>query len=160
MDITSYLLGKNSGGGGSGGLEYEEGIWQPTSDIARGNISFAKEHSVPPFFLVMIEASGEEPGFNENVIMYYVDWYRLYGIGYYRSNGACYCSPHYGTTSSSNTSVSVNSTAITKTSDETEATSTSYPRYWVSPTGFRPYGNSASKYWKAGKTYKWIAVWK
>ena len=45
---------------------------------------------------------------------------------------------------------------IYNTSDETNA---NYVRYWATETGFKPSTNNTSRYWRAGRTYKWIAVW-
>ena len=44
-------------------------------------------------------------------------------------------------------------------STNTSSSSTSYPRYWVTASDFKPYSNASSRYWASGNTFKWIAVW-
>lgn len=66
-------------------------------------------------------------------------------------------------TSTRNTSTSSILSAgllISHNSDSTTSSGTSYTRYWASPTDFHPYSNSSSRYWRAGRTFKWIAIWK
>ena len=45
-------------------------------------------------------------------------------------------------------------------SDDTHSSGSSYPRYYVNTNEFKPYTSSSSRYWRAGRTYKWFAIWK
>lgn len=146
--------------GGGGGLEYEEGTWTPSEDIARGQINFTETHSEPPMYVAVSDSTGTAISTTAtNVCCAFVDFYRLTGSS--TDMGAS--TPRYGLAtytyrgSSTNTSQDVN--AITTTSDSSSASSVYDSRYWATPTSFYPYSNSNSRYWKAGRTYKWIAIW-
>lgn len=150
--------GTSSGGGG--GLEYEEGTWTPSEDIARGQINFTETHSEPPMYVAVSDSTGTAISTTlTNVCCAFVDFYRLTG----GSTDMGASTPRYGLAtytyrgSSTNTSQDVN--AITTTSDSSSASSVYNSRYWATPTSFYPYSNSNSRYWKAGRTYKWIAIW-
>lgn len=141
---------------GGGGLEYEMGTWTPSEDVAQPTINFANTHSTLPVFIIMADATGtdEQTSYSNFGFLYgsFKDFTgeavpsdvaanRRYGLtGYvYRTSG----NP---------------AQAITGITDLTGAGS--YSRdYWVSTTGFIPSSASTSRYWRTGRTYKWIAVW-
>ena len=143
----------NVSGGGGGGLVYEAGTWTPSSNIADYTIQFANTHTTAPFFY-MITDSGTD---------YYSTTYTNYlfcmfspylfcgALLNYDGNNSYYAIGHarYRTTSAS----SISNTSVTPTS-------TSQLDNWMTSTGIRAYTNSASRYWRSTRTYKWIAVWK
>jgi len=89
----------------------------------------------------------------------FFDFYNAFGVGSPNSASTFrYATATYVYRGSS--SIGVGGTHCTTNSDSTSASSTAYSRYWVTPTGFMPYTNSTSRYWRAGRTYKWYAVWK
>lgn len=153
--------GTGSGGGGSG-LEYETGTYTPTSDIARPQITWTKTHTEAPVLVFMCDVTGTaHSATNSNYMFTYCDPYKLWGAGYpYSESGFRYAVVYYSYRTSSTTSVSSSGFLIPNNSDSTSSSSTSYPRYWASPTDFHPYSASNSRYWRSGRTYKWIAVWK
>ena len=163
LDGYSALIAQISGGGG-GGLEYESGTYTPTSDIARATINFTNTHTVPPAIVNIFDCSetATYPSSNSNVSMTYVDMYRLYGSKYLYSQKtteyryAVVNNVYYGT---SLTNLSIASTFCLYNSDNTGDGSNSYSRYFAKPNCFYPYTGS-SRYWKANRTYKWIAIWK
>lgn len=148
--------------GGGGGLEYETGEYTPSSDIARPTISFSKTHSEAPVLVYMCDVTGTaSTATNSNHVFMYADPYKLWGKGYpYSSSGYRYANAWYCYRSSSTSSISASGFMITNNSGNTSSSSTAYPRYWASPTDFHPYTGSSSRYWRAGRTFKWIAVWK
>lgn len=154
------VVGTNSGGGG--GLEYEEGIWTPSSDIARGEITFTNSHTDAPVLVYLADATGT--GYsttNSNMMFCFCDPYKLWGVGFpYSSSGFRYAVAYFSYRGSSTSSLASSAVLCSQNSSSTSASGTSYPRYWASPTGFHPYSNSTSRYWRHGRTYKWIAVWK
>lgn len=164
-DVPSVIL-KDTGGNdvvftlGSGGLTYETGIYTPTSDIARPEILFANSHSEAPILVAMSDTSAAS-GITANsaILFCYYDPYKMFGSGFpYSTSAARYAVAYYSyRTSSGATNAAV---LITYNSDNTTDSSQTYPRYWASPTGFHPYVGSSSRYWRAGRTYKWVAVWK
>lgn len=161
-DVTNLAqLIVNVAGGGGSGLEYETGTYTPDADIARPQILWSNTHSEAPVFVYMCDVTGTASATkNSNHVFMYADPYKLWGKGYpyasaYRYANAWYC---YRATSTS--SISAAGFLIANSSDSTSSANTTYPRYWASPTDFHPYSNSDSRYWRAGRTYKWIAVWK
>lgn len=148
---------------GGGGLVYEGGTFVPTEDVLKPTISFANTHTEPPMFVMMIDASATPTmETNTQYSFIYTDWYRLSGTGF----------PYSGTSdlrygffrgdvrATSETSTSNSSSLFSHNSDETGSDSVSYPGYFVTSTEFKPSaGSTTSRYWRAGQTYKWIAVW-
>lgn len=153
-------LGSASGGGG-GGLEYETGTWTTQEDIAKPTINFTKAHTVPPTYISFIDATGSGSiTTNSNIGFEYIDWYRLIG-GKVPSETTTNFSYGYAVGSYFNSKFAVTRTVVNfvLNSDAENDTAASYARYWVSNTWFKPYTNSGSRYWRTGRTYKWIAVW-
>lgn len=149
---------KDGGGGGSGGLEYETGTYTPAEDINTPTISFANTHSVPPSFISISDVSGLGVDSNSNLFFSLIDTYRLTGSGWPYSASALrygFLSYAYLGTSSATSSAIM----MQHSSDETSDQSTTYYRYWATESGFKPSSNSTSRFWRAGRTYKWIAVW-
>lgn len=148
---------------GGGGLVYETGIFVPSEDVAKPTISFTNPHTEPPMFAMMIDASATPT--LETYTQYsfiYADWYRLAGTGFPYSDVS---DLRYGVYRSDNRASSTTSTSYSTSlfyhnSDEHMDDDTSYPSYYVTSTEFMPSpSTTANKYWRAGRTYKWIAVW-
>lgn len=148
----------NAIGGGGGGLEYEEGTWTPLADIARPTINFLKTHTEPPSFVEMVREESEVYNQYENYRFTYHDWWRLLGEAASTSTSAYYAEVRYQYVTST-TSLSASGIVLPNNSDDTTDSDINYPRYWVNESWFKPSSNSASRYWRAGRTYKWIAVW-
>lgn len=161
-DVTNLAqLIVNVAGGGSG-LVYETGTYTPSTDITRPQILWTNTHTEAPVLIYMCDVTGTAHSTtNSNYVFAYCDQFKLWGQGYpYTSTVFRYANAFYVYRGSSASSVSNGGTQIAYNSDSTSSGSTSYPRYWASPTDFHPYSNSTSRYWRAGRTYKWIAVWK
>lgn len=158
-DCVASITGTHSGGGG--GLEYEEGTWTPTADIARATISFQRTHSEMPIHVVLFDISSVDTLNADNCTFWcYDDAYLISGYPFsvHKSSGMqCYSIPQWVYTTS--TSYSAGRVYCTYPSSSTSDISSSYPRYWVTETGFHPYSNSASRYFRAGRSYKWFAAW-
>jgi len=143
---------------GGGGLEYEEGTWTPTEDIARPTISFANIHTARPVSIIFADINNAPlEGYNHAwIFSSFIDsvgagvkvnvsgntHYYARVTGWYLSTGA--------------TSASVANYNITNTTD---SSGTGGMGYWATTAGFIPGSGSTSRYWKSGRTYKWIAVW-
>lgn len=141
---------------GGGGLVYESGTWTPSEDTARPTITFTNQHSDIPMFIMMTDATGtDDQTQNTN-----------YGFSYTAFNAFSNAVPsditsnrRYGMASyvyrtSSNPAQAVS--AVTSTSGSTS----SAEQYWVTASEFYPSAASTGRYWRYGRTYKWIAVWK
>ena len=151
-------------GGGLSDYEVETGTYTPTSNIARPTISFAKTHDTTPFLVAMAMDSATNLTDNSrNYVFVFFDFYRMFG-GHIPGSASSTTTLHYAkafyTYTGSNGSVSNAAINITYNSDNTGSSSTSYSRYWVTASEFKPYTNSSSRYWGNGKTFKWIAIWK
>ena len=162
-DVTNLaqLIVNVSGGGGTG-LEYESGTYTTSTNIAKPTISFSKTHTTTPIFIMMVDVTGTySDTTNSNYEFVYVDWYRMWGYGYYDSTSqVSYGAAFYRYRASNASSFSRNQTYFIYNSDNTGTSNSSYPRYWANESAFNPYSNSTSRYWRSGRTYKWIAVWK
>ena len=158
--LASIII--NVAGGGGSGLEYETGTYTPDADIARPQILWSKTHTEAPVLVYMCDVTGTaSAATNSNHVFMYADPYKLWGKGYpYTSSGYRYANAWYCYRGANTSSISSAGLMITNNSGSTSSSSTAYPRYWASPTDFHPYTNSTSRYWRAGRTYKWIAVWK
>jgi len=152
----------NVAGGGGGGLVYETGTYEPESDIARPTITFANTHTEAPVLIYMCDVTGTANSTtNSNYVFDYCDPFKLWGYGYpYSSTGFRYANAYYSYRGTNTNSISSAGLLITNKSSSTTSSSTAYPRYWATETNFHPYSNSTSRYWRADRTYKWIAVWK
>lgn len=159
-DVTTLaqLIVNVSGGGGSG-LTYETGTYTPTADTTRPTISFANTHSTTPFFVALYDASGASTSVANNICFFsFVDIYRYFGDSFPSSaNAIRYAAITYIYRSSSTSTLT--GIQCTYNSDDTGSSSTSYSRYWVTESDFKPYANSTSRYFRANRNYKWIAVW-
>ena len=152
----------NVSGGGGSGLEYETGTWTPSENIARGEVLFANAHSDMPAYIALGEYASSATSVvgNTNQTFVYVDLYKLFGGGvHYGNTGNAYrySLVQYGRCA--NNSLNIYSTATSYNSDNQGDSDNTYPRYWVQEDRFFPYSNSATFYWRAGITYKWMAVW-
>lgn len=146
-----------------GGLEYETGTYIPSSNIARPTISFSKTHSSMPVFVMMSDATDSNPATSyTNHAFVYADWFVFTGQGVPANDvtNARYASIGYVYRGSSASNVSTNITALSYKSSNTSASTADYPRYWVTESNFMPNSNSTSRYWRSGRAYNWIAVWK
>ncbi|MBR2777122.1 MAG: hypothetical protein IKD75_08505 [Prevotella sp.] len=158
-DCVASVTGTYEGGGGSGWVT-ESGTVTPTANTNTISVTFANTHSTSPVFVALadISAPSSDITSNTNLTFCYVDYYKLFGSGYPTSTSATrYSTAYYTYRGSSSASSSAQNTQYS--SDNTGSSSTSYSRYWASSSGFKAYCGTSTRYWKSGRTYKWIAVW-
>ena len=156
QDENGYIVLPSTGGGGGGsGLEYETGTWIPSEDISRGTITFTNAHTTPPLFIMLTDDTETSAPQYSNRAFSYVDHYRQ--VGHIIGNRYGYVGYMYATNDVDGTS---SGTQILATSSDSGSDSSgTYSNYYAKATGFYPSSNSASRYWRANRTYKWIAVW-
>lgn len=160
-DVTNLAqLIVNVAGGGGSGLEYESGTFTPDTSVSRPTISFSNTHATTPF-LTAISDTSSPSGISSTSITSYIffDMYRLTGSGYPYSTALAYSAEVFYTYRTSSAS-SVGSIQVRYDSDDPTDTSTQYSRYFATESAFYPYSNSNSRYFRANRVYKWIAVWK
>ena len=153
------VLTQGTASGGGGGLVYEAGTYTPTEDVNRPTINFVNTHTEPPSFIEMVREESEVYNPYENYRFTYHDWWRLLGEAASTSTTVYYAEVRYQYVTSS-TSLSASGIVLPNSSDNTTDSNSNYPRYWANESWFKPSSNSNSRYWKNGRTYKWIAIWK
>lgn len=143
-----------------GGLVYETGTWTPTNDIARGEIAFTNTHDNPPCLVAIYDSSSPSTlGTYSSITELFFDPYGLNGDGFPSSRTSVnYAIAQYTYTGSSVSTSGQRRIFVSKSSITSDSSATSV-RYWIKPDRFYPYTDSTSRYWRAGRTYKWIAVW-
>lgn len=142
------------GGGGGGGLEYETGEYTPASDITELELTFANSHDDLPFYALVFDASGTlQTNANSNTMFEIAVPYNL-DSKFFESAGT------YGRTNAIYRATSSPSgTGTNLTSIEMSGSGTGSVSRYLTESKFVAY-NSDSRYWRAGRTYKWVAVWK
>lgn len=144
--------------GGGGGLEYETGTWTPASDAASYDISFANTHTKAPFYYMIVDAQEEYSNVqNSNFGIFYNNFHQFFGKYWNQSTSINRYGEVYIFYRGSSWSTS--SANLTTSYTDTSSSNTTDSRYWATETGIKAYGNSTSRSWRAGRTYKWIAVW-
>lgn len=136
------------------GLVYETGTYTPESDVAKPFISFANAHSVRPAYILLSDTTGDTPSANSTTVFAFFDLYLPFGSTLVVPDS----DPIYAMAFRIyEASTAPNGTWYRITS-LTGSAAKSMP-YWVTSTGFYPYGGSNSRLFREGRTYKWIAVW-
>lgn len=159
VDGYSSVTVSVSGGGGSG-LVYETGTWTPTADVATYVIPFANTHTEPPFFYIVSDATGSySNATNTGYATWFVDWHHLFGEAIYETASSLKYSEYRSRYKGSSDSLSGGGAMLNYPYTDSSDSSATYPRYFATETGIRAYASSTARYWRAGRTYKWIAVW-
>lgn len=143
---------------GGGGLTYETGTYTPSEDIARPTINFTNSHTDTPILVMFADATGTDhtvTNSNYACIIANINGFTGGGVPSSATSNRRYGVASYVYRSSS--SPSQGASGITSL---TSSSSGSGLKYWVTNTGFIPSSASTSRYWRTGRTYKWIAVWK
>ena len=142
----------------SPGMTFETGTWTPTADIARGTISFASTHSTMPLYVCVFDQTQTTHATGSPSYMLYMDEYQIFGATFPSNTNFRYgcITSLFKTDSGTNTYTGT----LQYPSTDTGNSSTAYPRYWVTESEFYPYSGSTARYWRSGRTYKWLAVWK
>lgn len=163
-DILSQLAIVLAGkAGGSGGNNIEQGEFTVDVDTASAtelNIPFTNEHDTPPFFLWLGDVSEGKVQYASGAGLGYVTLLHFEGFipdGVDLGNTVQYGRKTLAYISTSNTSTNVN-TAMTYPYDK-DTTHVQNIGYYVTNEKLRKIHDSYTIYLKAGRTYKWIAMW-
>lgn len=148
QDQDGYVHLDDEGGSPSvSGLEYEEGTFTPSEDTTQPSINFSNTHTTRPFHVLVLDIDDTTPTNNSMSMWSMSNWYDMFGT----TIGTYYARTQYAY---QNNSPSFGGNFITGLTGAT----TSYMSYFLTESGFVPYGGT-TRYWRAGRTYKWIAVW-
>ena len=157
QDQDGYLVLSDQGGGGGGatGLVYETGTFEPSSDVNQATITFADAHTAAPMYVQLCDTG--ETATDENSVLNFaiIDYRKMFGSGVNYGTSTTYGYAEWATKTSTSFTAS-NQRLTTGTDNSSNSLS---PYYWATETGFRAYVNSSSRYFRANRTYKWIAVW-
>ena len=145
-------------GGGGGGLEYETGTWTPSEDTSRGTVSFTNTHTLPPLMIIMSDTTESSCNANSILGFSYIDHYRQAGHGLPYGGTTRYGYIGYMYSLSSN-GASSGTQIFAYSSDSGSAPSGTWANYYADSDAFYPGSNSTSRFFRAGRTYKWIAIW-
>lgn len=150
------------GTGQGGGLTFETGTYEPSADTSGEKILFTNSHSEAPAFIMMVDATGTaNTASDTNIQFVWYDYYKLYGVGMPWSSSAYrYASAYYAYRATNTSALSVGGVHCSANSDNAGSGGINYPRFWTDELGFTPNSASTSRYWRAGRTYKWIAIWR
>lgn len=131
-----------TGTGGGGGLEYESGTWTPATDVDAEWISFANSHTEEPVFVLIEDSYIETVTDGSWTICTITLWLNYCGAA----------GTNIGTANRRYYSGGAHS--VMNTTLQTSNVSS-----YVTNENFRPNGGNTGYKWRAGRTYKWIAVW-
>lgn len=155
FDALGVLTQGSASGGGGGGLVYETGEYKPSADDAQPTINFINTHSDRPFVVLIMDTGGASVTQTDSALYWeIVSIYDAFGVGAYTSTTSqYYARVQYAYKSSSGGSASGNNVTALSGNNNTAMS------YYLSNTSFKPYMGSTSRYFRSGRTYKWIAVW-
>lgn len=133
-------------GGGSGGLEYEEGAYTPATDELP-TIIFANSHSKAPDIIVFADVSSTASATGNTLTSFT-----------YANVSAMFGNPLPYTASTS----WVEFYAYTRMASNLNGASGAalYNRGNVTASGFEPFAGTTAFKCRQGQTYKWTAIWK
>jgi len=157
-DALGVLTAGTASGGGSSGLVYETGTYSPTADIARPTISFANTHTAMPIVVIMYDATGTYLSTSNCNHQWTYTFFENTNPLFPSTASYVYGRTWWIYRASNATSLSTGGISLTHPSTDADS-GNAYPKYWVTESNFMPYTNSSSRYWRTGRTYKWIAVW-
>ena len=109
----------------------------------------------------MVDASETTVDTSSTIVRFtFIDTYKAFGNGFpWALSNSTWKYGYAEIGFVSNNGLTSNGNTFSYTSDS-QNTYTSSPLYYVSSSWFKPTNASTWYYWRAGRTYKWIAVWK
>lgn len=139
----------NGGGGGFVGLYYEEGEFTPEEDTPNPVIHFANENGKRPIYVVVIDVTQSKAPASSITDFALINYIDLYGAPTETGTLARTRVGYWGSSS-----YTAGGASITTLEGETTASM----GYYLTDKQCVPY-NSATRLYRTGRTYKWLAVW-
>lgn len=159
--LLQILEQGGSGGSGGSGIDFEAGVWEPEEDVAFTWINYAKTHDTLPIFVCCQDATGDFINQSNSYLYECIYLFSNFsGEPVYQDAS----SKIYGCVSrrmlGSNVGLQESKNDLYSPATDMETSNYRYPRFWMNETSFKV-GNDivTNVYWRAGRTYKWIAVW-
>lgn len=154
VDVTQFASAIVNVAGVGSGLEYETGTLTLSSDASTPIIMFSDTHTDIPCYINVVDTTGTTATSNSSLYWTFMNWYTPFDAIIKTADSAnMYGRYQYGWKSSSGASAG-------NIDCKSTGSSSGGLYYLVSTDSFGPYCGSASRYWRRGRTYKWIAVWK
>ena len=147
---TAYVNGSLVTGALNAGLHYETGTFSPSSNTATADILFSNAHTVPPFLFMLFDSGNYLSTTKSDMVFVYFNWKAVTGSSLCpASNGGSRITGGYRFIYRDTSSSSFSTTNSDITTDTYDPIKTSYVH--LTPT--------SSRYWRSGRSYKWVAVW-
>ena len=159
-NLASVIVNVASGGGGSSGLIYETGTWAPSSDVTNTTINWSDTHTSAPMLFMLTDTTGTSNTTTNTCFgLTFADFYKMGGSWSYSSSSTRYGQVIITYRANNTSQTTYAGIMLSYPSTDTGTGGTGYPRYWMSETRAYIYSNNASRYWRSGRTYAWVAVW-
>lgn len=137
---------------------YEQGLWRPSSDTARGEINFTKNHTSAPFFIRIVDNADEYISTSYTAVqMTFVNWNALFASSRILIHPTA-ASTVYGEVDFVSLVGSSSYSYQTQRCTSLSGSSTSSLEYWAATNKFYPTSYSSTIYWRSGRAYRWVAV--
>lgn len=129
--------------GGGGGLEYETGTYEPETDEQAPTIYFANTHTTEPMYAQIADAESSTATALSYIVCLSAN------SGAYDDDPRTWGQARRSYINSSNN----------VTGSNTTFSSIYNVQVFMTNTYYKPAGSNTGYYFRAGRTYKWIAVW-
>lgn len=134
------------------GIEIETGVWEPEEDTFRGEILFSNNHAREPLAIFMVDTNTSRPASYSNGA------FEFHATMFQNDNSTFGLKATVATQAYANAGWACDSQECTFTGNTNET----YVGYWATSSRFYPqsaYTSSQVYYWRAGRSYKWLAIW-
>lgn len=152
---------KNAISSGGAGIESESGEIIPESDNQNLDVSYSKAHDKPAFFFLLMDANAgtaDDAVANSGLMAFFVGHDQISG-GIWAGDTIRYGLYVSCTRGKTTIAPSFSNSVITTPYTSVSSSSITNYRYYSKLNGFRVRTGSATFEWKAGRTYKWLALW-
>lgn len=144
------------------GVVVETGEVTVSEDTLPSLISFAETHENMPYLVAMIDATDSiDQTLHSPYSFLYLDFYQMLGGGYpYQQTALIYAFLSMTRRATSTSATPGTNYHMEYPSTNPGASTSDYPRYWVTESGFFPWKTWSDIYYHPGRVYKWVALWK
>ena len=144
-----------------GGLEYETNTIVYGTNQTELTAQFSETHDKMPYIVTVVDVSGtySSETYAPMCLVYFCYWDLLHATVLPAEGDNEYgmvFSRHRGT---GGNQLVTGGIQLTHTSDDAGSSDYTYPKYWVTNTGITMHGITSSFSFKAGRTYRWTAIW-
>ena len=176
MNLYDLIVAKKlsgGGGGGGGGSEIETGTWTPSgSSVTREFIPFSESHSDLPSIVILslTQSNADNWGNNKVTRFQYIDYYKLFGKGFNTEKSATdgfgYSLVEVLAWYNSGSATTLYKIMTSHNSSDSGNADKTYPRYFVSESGFyatADFKSTSQVFVKSSSSsigeWQWIAIW-